>query len=278
MSIAETLAATTVSNVDLARYVQVPTDATVEGAVESMRSAGQTAACVGDEDLVGIFTERDVLQRVIGRPSTWGRPITEEMTTPVRTIRPGATVGDGLAVMIDWWVRNVPVLEEGGSLIGNLSYYTILATMADLLTDLVAGANEDQLDFIDFTGLPTSPPVSVRLDETVDFAAHHMRVRAIGSVLVTDDREDLVGVLTEFDLMMKIGCTHDDLAQIPIKDVMTANPVSLAMRSSIADAIAEMGRRQFSHVPLVGESGRPVGVASFRDVAGYLEAGLGALG
>jgi CBS domain-containing protein len=39
-----------------------------------------------------------------------------------------------------------------------------------------------------------------------------------------------------------------------------------------------MAERGFSHVPLLGESGRPVGVVSFRDVAEYIELNLDTLG
>ena len=105
-----------------------------------------------------------------------------------------------------------------------------------------------------------------------------MRVRGLGSVLVVDDRENLVGELTEFDLQTKIGCGGVDLAAATVGEVMTANPVSLDARSSIADAIHEILEQEISHVPLTGESGRPVGVASFRDIATFVETSLETLG
>lgn len=284
MNIADILAQTPVSTLDLSRYVIVSPDSKVRDAVSTMAEAGRSCALVAlDEGLVGIFTQRDVLHRVIGRSGTWDRPVAEEMTRTVRTIRDDQSVSQGLLVMTDWWVRNVPVLDGDDRLAGNLSFFTVMKVMADLLTSRLGETEQEPgvqegLEFIDFTGIKTSPPVIVSLGDSVEVAAHHMRARGIGSVLVADDMENLRGVLTEFDLLTKVGCDQTDLGDIAVKDVMTPDPVSLSARSSIADAIREIADRGFSHVPLAGESGRPVGVASFRDIAAYVEASINALG
>jgi CBS domain-containing protein len=98
-----------------------------------------------------------------------------------------------------------------------------------------------------------------------------MKTRAIGSVFVVDHRENLVGVVTEFDLQSRNAWRAPDLATRSVTDFMTHDPVALSARSSIADAIQKMATSGFSHVPLIGESGRPIGVASFRDIADYFE-------
>ena len=284
MSIADVLSATRVSSVDLTRYVAVPADVSVEETVALMCSAGQSSACVvEDHELVGIFTQRDILQRVIGRPATWQRPIREEMTKPVQTIPNVASVADGLATMNEWWVRSVPVIDNDNYLVGNLSYYAIMRTISNLLKSRISGSIGEAtvhhgLTLVDFTGLSTSPPVNIQIDAPIELAIHHMRVRGLGSILVIDDRENLVGELTEFDLQTKIGCTRADLHGMLVKDVMNANPISLAARAPIADAINEILAQEVSHIPLTGESGRPVGVASFRDIATYIETSLETLG
>ncbi len=193
------------------------------------------------------------------------------------------SVAEGLAIMNDWWVRSVPVLDSDDRLMGNLSFYVVMQTVANLLTARLADDAAEPgvhhgLVFVDFTGLQTSAPVVVSVNDTADVAAHHMRARGIGSVLVVDDRDKLVGVLTEFDLQMKVGCEHPDLASIRVGDIMTSQPIALSARSSIANAIGEMAEHGFSHVPLLGETGRPVGVTSFRDIAAYVERSLEALG
>jgi len=284
MSIADALAKTPVSSVDLTRYVAVPDDGTVAETVALMCSAGRSAACViAANSLVGIFTQRDILQRVIGRPGSFDRSIREEMTRPVHTMRNDGSVADGLALMNHWWVRSIPVLDEDDRLAGNLSFYTVMKTIANMLKSRISGSIGEPtvhhgLTLVDFTGLKMNSPIVVNVDDPLEVAIHHMRTRGIGSVVVVDDRENLVGELTEFSLQMRIGTSRADLSDVRVKDFMDTNPVSLAARSSIAEGIDELLDHEVSHVPLTGESGRPVGVASFRDIATYVETSLETLG
>ncbi len=282
MAIADALTTISVSELDLSRYAAVDRSWSVAATVQAMRDSGESCACiVTDDSLAGIFTQRDVLMRVIGRSWVCDVPISEEMTRPVRTMKADQSVADGLAIMGDWWVRSVPVLDDEGHLVGNLSWYAVMRAIAGLLrqpTDETEPAVEHGLEFIDFTGLNTSAPVAVSVEDTAEIAVHHMKARAIGSVLVLDSREQLVGLVTEFDLLMKLGCTQDDLSTLTVGEIMTPNPVTLSARSPIVDAIQQMAARGFSHAPLMGESSRPVGVASFRDVAAYFESSLESLG
>lgn len=279
MNIADALAATPVVSLDLSRYVRVPASFTVAETVEAMGSAGRSCACVMDgTHMVGIFTQRDALMRVIGRPTIWDRPISEEMTAQMRTMSDTGSASDGLGIMNDWWVRSVPVIGEGDALVGNLSYYAVIQLIGGLLLSRLAdpaGGSGVELGFVDFTGLQLHSPVVVLPSDSVATAAHHMRARAIGSVLVVDDRRSLVGMLTEFDLLTKVGCGPNDLEGMKVAEFMTQDPVALSARAPIGDALRPMIEQESSHIPLLGESGSPVGVASFRDLAAFVEMSLG---
>jgi len=284
VNIAESLAAMPVTDTDLDRYVEVDADATVAEAVRAMNAGGRPAACITSKGfLVGTFTQRDIMMRVIGRSRVWDHPVSDQMTRSLRTLTTSGSVAEGLEIMSDWWVRNVPVLDGEDRLVGNLSYYVVMEIIAKLIGDRlddpdVSPEIHHSLTLIDFTGLHTSPAVLVNQDEAVAVAAHHMRARAIGSVMVVDDHHNLVGILTEFDLQTKIGCEHSDLTNIAVRDIMTPDPISFKARAPIAGAIQQMAGRGFSHLPLLGESGRPQAVASFRDIATYLETSFAALG
>ena len=281
MTIFDSIMATRLTDLDLTRYVEVAPDMTVADTVGRMADAEQSCALVvRDGRLAGVFTQRDVLNRVIGRPADWELPVGSLMNQTSWTLDGNRTVEDGLALMNQWWVRSIPVVDAEGGLEGNLSYYTIMRLMAKGIADRTS-TGEPQLrhglELVDFPGLNTATPVSVSADDTVDVPLHHMRARAIGSVLVTDERDNLVGIVTEWDFLEKVGCSDVDLGTLMTGEIMSTDPVALAARSPIADAIQQMAERAYSHIPLLGESGRPVGVASFRDVAAYFEASLPAL-
>lgn len=277
--VADDLASLGVSELDLGRYTTVDPDSTVATTVESMRESSYSCACVVDDgQLVGVFTQRDVLMRVIGRERVCGLPIGEEMSQSVRTMSSDGSVADGLAIMREWWVRNVPVVDDG-QLVGNLSWYTVMKTMASLLrrpsdTDQSEPGLGPGLAFVDFTGLNTSPAVLVSPNDPAAVAVHQMRNRAISSLLVVDSRDELRGILTEFDLLEKLGCVGADLETKTVGEMMNEEIVALSARTSIADAIYQMAEKGYSHAPLLGESSRPVGVASFRDIASFFETSL----
>jgi CBS domain-containing protein len=80
-----------------------------------------------DDRLAGIFTERDVLRRVVAQgldPSD--TTVAEVMTTPVITCPPGTSLEDCAAVMTTRGVRHLPV-QEGGVLTGIVTIRDLLA-------------------------------------------------------------------------------------------------------------------------------------------------------
>lgn len=89
--------------------------ATVADAARLMRGGNVGAILVVDEGrLVGIFTERDALFRVVacGRDPAQVR-LDEVMTRNPTTVEPDETFGYALLVMYDNGFRHVPVVQNG---------------------------------------------------------------------------------------------------------------------------------------------------------------------
>jgi CBS domain-containing protein len=88
---------------------------TVQAAAELMVSHGTGAAMVVEAGrLIGIFTERDALFRVIARaldPAT--TCLTEVMTKEPRTVNPNDSYGYALVLMQEGGFRHAPVIEDG---------------------------------------------------------------------------------------------------------------------------------------------------------------------
>ena len=89
--------------------------ATVCDAARLMRQGNVGAILVVDEGrLIGIFTERDALIRVIacGRDPETVR-LREVMTADPATVEPGETFGYALLLMYERGFRHLPVVEDG---------------------------------------------------------------------------------------------------------------------------------------------------------------------
>ena len=90
-------------------------EATVLEAVQQMNEHKIGALVVMDGDRVaGIFTERDVLRRVVvpERPPG-GTTVAEVMTTPVTTCSSSTRIEECAALMTDRRIRHLPVVDDG---------------------------------------------------------------------------------------------------------------------------------------------------------------------
>lgn len=77
---------------------------------------------VEDGRVVGMFTERDVLQRVVGeRRDPEATRVGDVMTSAVVCCSPDTTVDEARGVMRDRRIRHLPVADSDGRLLGLIS-------------------------------------------------------------------------------------------------------------------------------------------------------------
>lgn len=127
----------------------VKVDATVLSAAMSMRNAriGAAAVLEGDE-LVGIFSERDVMLRVVvSRLDPETTTVREVMTTAVQTVGESAEAGEALELMVSRHIRHLPVVDSENRVTGLLSVRNLLQhhieELADQLNSLEAYFSAD---------------------------------------------------------------------------------------------------------------------------------------
>jgi CBS domain-containing protein len=116
------------ANVKSKPAVSVPKNATVFDAVRAMteRNVGATVVLDGDK-LVGVFTERDVVTRVVLKeqnPRT--TTVASVMTTDVKTVREDADRSSILSLMSSHHIRHLPVLDAEGRVVTMLSMRQLL--------------------------------------------------------------------------------------------------------------------------------------------------------
>jgi CBS domain-containing protein len=91
-------------------------DTSVLRAVERMNEChiGSLVVCDGERP-IGIFTERDVLVRVVARGLDPKKtPVGEVMTRDPIAIRPDVTVGEAMYVITERRCRHLPVVDDRG--------------------------------------------------------------------------------------------------------------------------------------------------------------------
>ena len=86
-----------------------------------------------------------------------------------------------------------------------------------------------------------------------------------GSVLIVDTPGNLLGIVTERDLMTRVLAKALNPEKTLVSDVMTRNPICVAPETMVADAVLIMIERGFRHLPIVGGGEKILGVFSVRD-------------
>lgn len=116
----------------------VDADATVVSAVNAMNE--RRTGCVlvqKDGRLVGIFTERDVLRKVIFREANRSWKVEAVMTPKPKTLLPGASVAVALNKMSVDGYRHIPIVDDEGTAIGVLSVKDIVHFVVDFFPESV---------------------------------------------------------------------------------------------------------------------------------------------
>ena len=127
MDLARNLKVESVSRLQPTPPLQVRPDETVAATVALMRDqrVGCVLVCEGGK-LLGIFTERDLMRRVLAA----GKPLTvavrDVMTPDPVVVRPKQAIGVAVHHMEEGGYRHLPVVDEEGRAIGILSVKRII--------------------------------------------------------------------------------------------------------------------------------------------------------
>src|SRR4030095_953308 len=124
-----------VSSMQTDDYVCIAPSTPLSRAIESLcRDYGGCAiVCAEDGSVVGIFTERDLLTKVIGQEIDLNTPVRNLMSPVVAPLTPQATIGDAVAIMNDKGYRNVPLVKND-KLVGSISVFDVISYLAESYT------------------------------------------------------------------------------------------------------------------------------------------------
>jgi len=127
MELARNLKVDSVSRLRPTAPLRVSPEQSVAEAVALMRQkkVGCVLVCRGTS-LVGIFTERDLMRRVLAAGLPLSLPVAEFMTPRPVTICPKAPIAVALRRMEEGGYRHLPVVDETGRTLGVLSVKRIV--------------------------------------------------------------------------------------------------------------------------------------------------------
>jgi CBS domain-containing protein len=127
MDLARNLKIDSVSRLNPRSPLQVHPNQTVGEAVNLMRQKGVGCILIGDGDRVeGIFTERDLMHRVLANGKPLTTPVAECMTPHPVVVHPKDSIAAAIRRMEEGGYRHLPVVNDVGRPLGLLSVKQIV--------------------------------------------------------------------------------------------------------------------------------------------------------
>ena len=132
MTIEEALRRERLGALKLPQAVTVPAGTALGEALRAMRASGGGAVLVARAGkVVGIFTERDVLNKLFPGPVNESNPVDAFMTPDPEVLSLDANLGDALRLMTEHGYRNVPLVDATGHPAGMIAARDIVEYVAE---------------------------------------------------------------------------------------------------------------------------------------------------
>jgi len=109
--------------------------------------------------------------------------------------------------------------------------------------------------------------VTVGQNETISAAIQKLVEHDRGSLPVCNDKGELVGIITERDMVRKCFTRSDTIKKIMIKDIMSQQVVIGKPEDDLSYAINAMKEKRIRHIPIV-DNKKVIGMISMRDLLG----------
>ena len=254
-----------VSEIMTTNLTTAPASASIFDVMATMVAKDVGRIIITDDDVpVGIFTEKDVLRRVVNpRLDARKTEIKSVMTTPVRAVREETHIIDAFGRMYRGKYRHLLVRGRRGKIIGIVSMRRIL----NIAVELGQGLSETRT----FGDIAAGAIVFVEATCSVQEAVEIMEKKNVTAVVVKTAGKP-AGIFTERDVLRRVAVTELPVKDTTVKQVMTAPIITMPMTALVGDVLAEMYRRDIRNMPVQAGSGDLIGLVSMPEILQYARA------
>lgn len=111
-------------------------------------------------------------------------------------------------------------------------------------------------------------PVKIKPDEDVFEAIHKILIYKVSGICVVDERNILLGVLSELDCLKAVlsSVYNENQHAGQAKDFMTTEVISVKMHDSIVDVATDMLKHKHRRRPVIDDEGRLIGQVTCRQL------------
>jgi CBS domain-containing protein len=109
--------------------------------------------------------------------------------------------------------------------------------------------------------------VTCRSVDRLDRAAKLMWERDVGCLPVVDERNHVVGLVTDRDACMAAYMRNEPLSAIPVTAAMAHRVFTCTLDDDLVSVEKTMSERQIRRMPVIDSEGHPIGIITLNDLA-----------
>jgi signal-transduction protein with cAMP-binding, CBS, and nucleotidyltransferase domain len=109
----------------------------------------------------------------------------------------------------------------------------------------------------------------IHLQETAQEAARKMKHKDIGSLLVVDQSDEHIGIVTEKDLVSKVCSQNKKSTEVFVNEIMSSPLLYIDYNATLEEAARKMVDNKIQHL-LVKNANMVVGILTTSDLSTYL--------
>lgn len=128
------------------------------------------------------------------------------------------------------------------------------------MTSMRTTISEEDLPVRQFT---TKRLIAIPQEASVKEACRVMVDFGISSLVVLDEREELVGFITQKDIISRVVAEGESSLK-PVEEFMSRDPIRTDIDKPVSEVLSEMARHQITHMLLV-ENGKVKGIFTLKD-------------
>ncbi|MBI4358564.1 MAG: CBS domain-containing protein [Candidatus Omnitrophica bacterium] len=131
-SVETLIKSTKIGEITNPKLVQAPPETSVKQGIALMQSSRAGYVVVAkNRKVVGVFTETDVVQKILDRDVNWEDPISEYMTKDPFVLKPTDSVGTAIELMSSHRFYHIPLVDDKGDLVNVLSVRTLIRFLGE---------------------------------------------------------------------------------------------------------------------------------------------------
>lgn len=109
--------------------------------------------------------------------------------------------------------------------------------------------------------------VTVEPSETIADTVYLLKEHSIGAVVVSRDKKNILGIISERDVVRHLALEQEGTLRVKVEDLMTKHVLTCQLEDDLEATMLVMTNGHFRHMPIVNSSNELCGIVSLGDLA-----------